>query len=106
MFKLIRFIIGVVILALAAYVVFFVPVGRHTMWGHLSAIWSTEEAQDMRDGISSKVGEVSKEVSAKSDEKVPEKRDDKIPDHITDKDRKDLDKLIKARTGGQGSSDD
>lgn len=33
-----------------------VPLGKRTLFGHVSAIWRTKEATDMRDGISDKAG--------------------------------------------------
>jgi hypothetical protein len=43
--------VEVAILALAAYAFFFMPMGRRTPWGHVSAIFTTapakEAAQDM-----------------------------------------------------------
>jgi len=106
MFKLIRFIIAIVILALAAYMVFFVPVGSLTLWGHLSAIWSTEEARNMRDDIKSSVGHVSDEISERNAEKAPEKEKPVSSDRITDSDRRNLKKLIKSKSGGGDRADE
>jgi len=106
MFKLIRFIIAVVILALAAYTVFFVPVGRLTLWGHLSAIWSTEEARNMRDDIKSSVGDVGDEIPERNEEKAPEKEKPESSDQITDNDRRKLKKLINSKGGGGDRTDE
>ncbi len=38
--------VEVVILALAAYAFFCMPVGRRTPWGHVSAIFSTKPAKE------------------------------------------------------------
>jgi len=42
-------------LAGALYVAFFVPVGAHTLAGHLSRIASTDEAGELTDALSSAV---------------------------------------------------
>jgi hypothetical protein len=33
-----------------------VPLGKRTFFGHVRAIWATDEARDMRDGIKDKAG--------------------------------------------------
>lgn len=48
-----------VILTLAAVVAYFgstVKLGERTFFGHIRAIWSTKEAQDMRKGLDEKAG--------------------------------------------------
>lgn len=47
------------ILALAAVIAYFgstVKLGQRTFFGHVRAIWSTDEAQDMRKGLGEKAG--------------------------------------------------
>jgi hypothetical protein len=49
----------IVYLALAGAVVFFgstVQLGKRTFFGHVRAIWHTEEVQDMKHGIEEKAG--------------------------------------------------
>lgn len=46
-----------IILALAAGLAFLgstVPLGKRTFFGHIRAIWQTEEVQDMKQGIENK----------------------------------------------------
>lgn len=43
--------LSLVVLAALAWAVTSVPLGKRTLWGHLSAIWSTPEAKDMQAGI-------------------------------------------------------
>lgn len=48
-----------VILTLVAVVAFFgstVKLGQRTFFGHVRAIWATDEAQDMRKGLGEKAG--------------------------------------------------
>lgn len=35
-----------------------VKLGKRTFFGHVSAIWNTQEAKDMRDGVGEKAGPV------------------------------------------------
>jgi hypothetical protein len=39
------------ILGAVAFVGATVPLGKHTLFGHVRAIWATPEAREMRDGI-------------------------------------------------------
>ena len=39
-----------------------VKLGKRTFFGHISAIWSTPEAQDMKNGIQEKAGPVLEKV--------------------------------------------
>jgi len=46
-----------VFLALAAGFVWFgssVPLGKHTLFGHVRAIWATEQVQDLKHGVEEK----------------------------------------------------
>lgn len=48
---MIRALISLALLATLAWAVTSVPLGSRTLWGHLSAIWSTPEAKEMQAGI-------------------------------------------------------
>ena len=53
---MIRFL---VYLAIAIGLVWFattVPLGKHTLVGHVRAIWHTEEVRDLRQGVKDKAG--------------------------------------------------
>ena len=39
-----------------------VKLGKRTLFGHVSAIWNTEEAQDAKEGIKEKAGPVMDKV--------------------------------------------
>jgi hypothetical protein len=45
--------IEVLVIALAAYAFFFMPVGRRTPWGHVCAILSTRPAHEAAEDFSS-----------------------------------------------------
>ncbi len=47
---MLRFLFSLIMLAILAYFATTVPLGKRTLWGHLAAIFRTEEAQDLVDG--------------------------------------------------------
>ncbi len=50
MFRLARLIVSTFILAIVIWFAVTVPIGKHTLWGHLRRIASTPEAQDLATG--------------------------------------------------------
>ena len=54
MFGMIKFAIGLALLVMA----FTVPLGNKTFAGHISAIWSSEEGRDLREGVKEKVDDI------------------------------------------------
>ena len=54
---LVKTSIRALLLAVAMYVFFFVHVGAHTLYGHVSRISSTPEAQELGDDLSTVVDE-------------------------------------------------
>ena len=55
---MIRFLITVFIVGALVFFGATVKLGKRTFFGHVKAIWSTQEAKDMRDGVSDKAGPV------------------------------------------------
>ena len=58
---LLRVIRGLITLVVVGVLVFFgatVKLGKRTFFGHVSAIWNTQEAKDMREGVGEKAGPV------------------------------------------------
>jgi hypothetical protein len=53
---MIRFIIFLLIAGALAYCGATVKLGKRTFFGHVQAIWKTEEVQEMKDGIKEKAG--------------------------------------------------
>jgi hypothetical protein len=47
---LVRFCISLVMFAAFIWFAVTVPLGNHTLWGHLHAIFATQEAKDLADG--------------------------------------------------------
>jgi hypothetical protein len=50
MFRLARFIVSCFILGIVIWFAVTVPIGNHTLWGHLRRIASTPEAKDLATG--------------------------------------------------------
>lgn len=55
---MIRFFLTMVIVGALILFGATVKLGKRTFFGHVKAIWSTQEARDMRDGVSDKAAPV------------------------------------------------
>ncbi len=55
---MIRSLFTLVVVAVLIFLGATVPLGKRTFFGHVSAIWRTQEAKDMRDGVGDKAGPV------------------------------------------------
>jgi hypothetical protein len=53
---MIRFLVFLVIAIGIAYFATTVPFGKHTLVGHIRAIWHTEEVHDLKEGVKQKAG--------------------------------------------------
>jgi hypothetical protein len=54
----IRFFFTLVIVGAVVIVGATVKMGKRTFFGHIAAIWATDEARDMRDGVGDKASPV------------------------------------------------
>lgn len=68
MFRLIRWSFWLASFCALVYFAATVPLGSRTLVGHLHAIWSTQEAQDLAKGTRDKAGEVADRVKQQLDE--------------------------------------
>lgn len=59
---MIRLFVTVVLLGMLTWCGATVKLGKRTFFGHISAIWNTEEAQDMKEGVEEKAGPVVKDL--------------------------------------------
>ena len=92
MFHLLRWLIGLALLAALAYFAATVPLGKLTLWEHLKAIAGTRESHELIDGVKGKAGEALR------------RRADARPtldgaDRLTPAERKELRKLIRKQLG-------
>jgi hypothetical protein len=53
---MIRILLYLVVAIIIVYVATSVPLGKHTLVGHIRAIWHTEQVQDLKDGVKEKTG--------------------------------------------------
>ena len=56
MFGFLRLAISACALCLLVWVAVTIPLGKHTLWGHLSRIWATEATQDLVQGAEESAG--------------------------------------------------
>lgn len=50
MYRFVRMLVSTAILFVVVYFAVTVPIGKHTLWGHLVRIARSPEAQDLADG--------------------------------------------------------
>jgi hypothetical protein len=50
----IRFLLTLIVVGIVIFVGATVPMGKRTFFGHVRAIWATDEAKDMREGVGEK----------------------------------------------------
>lgn len=62
MSKLVRFVVGAVVLAVLVWFAVLVPIGKRTLWQHIVRIVKTEEAQDLIDGAKQTAQETAKQA--------------------------------------------
>lgn len=102
MFRLIRFLLSLVFLAAVVWFAVNVQLGKRTLWGHLRAIFATQEAKDLADGTREEAKKVADKVREElgHDAGAPEAaRHSRQPlDPVGADDQKSLDKLVREKT--------
>lgn len=73
MFRLVRFIVSCIMFAAFVWFATSVPLGKHTLWGHLVRIARTDEARDLASGARETAADVAKRMKdeARKDPPVP-----------------------------------
>ena len=59
---LVRFLMSLVMLAAFIWFAVTVPIGKRTLWGHVHAIFGTQEAKDLADGTKEEAEKVARKV--------------------------------------------
>jgi hypothetical protein len=59
---LVRFLVSLVMLAAFVWFAVTVPLGKRTLWGHVHAIFATQEAKDLADGTKQEAEKVARKV--------------------------------------------
>ncbi|MEO6950322.1 MAG: hypothetical protein ABI321_00810 [Polyangia bacterium] len=67
MLALVRFVFSLLVLAVLVWFATMVPLGDHTLWGHLKAIAGTHEAKDFADGTRKEAQKVADKLLDKPD---------------------------------------
>lgn len=112
MFRLIRWVLLLTMLAVLVWFAATVPVGRRTLWAHLRAIFGTREARDLAEGTREEASKVAEKIRRtlqpdagahpgkehnRGVERPPERRRAPL-DPIEPSDRRDLDRLVRDKT--------
>jgi len=97
--KLIRWLIGLCLIAGAVYVAAEIPLGDKTLVQHVRAIAGTEEGQQLVEGVKQKAVEVKAKATgaAQGEAAAGDDGEADADDRLTDSERKLLRKLIKAK---------
>jgi len=59
---LVRFLISVMMLLAFVWFAVTVPLGKRTLWGHVHAIFATQEAKDLAEGTKEEAEKVARKV--------------------------------------------
>lgn len=78
--RVIRFLLTLGIVGVLVFIGATVPMGKRTFFGHVRAIWATEEARDMRDGVGDKAAPVVDKVKRGVEAGVREAGKDPAPE--------------------------
>jgi hypothetical protein len=100
MFRLIRFVLSLAMLAGVVWFAVSVPLGKRTLSGHLRAIFSTPEAKDLADGTKEEAEKVADKVRQglrTADMNESQRRQHAPLDPVEDSDRKKLQDLVKQK---------
>jgi hypothetical protein len=100
MFRLIRLLLSLAMLAGIVWFAVNVPLGKRTFWGHLRAIFSTPEAKDLAEGTKEEAQKVADKVRQglhPSDMNVASRRQHAPLDPVEEGERKKLQELVKQK---------
>ena len=97
---MVRFVISLMMLAAFVWFAVTVPLGKRTLWGHVHAIFGTQEAKDLADGTkqeAQKVAERVREGLHNPDMSPPPRKVREPLDPVDGKERHRLDHLVKQK---------
>ena len=94
MFRLARFLFSLVLFCVVVWFAVTVPLGKRTLWGHLRAIFKSQEVKDLEEGTKREAKRVAESLrhSVRPDAGHPPL------DPIDGPERKRLDKLVRDKT--------
>jgi hypothetical protein len=82
---MIRLLVFLVLVGGLVYVGSTVKLGNRTFFGHVRAIWHTEEVQDLKEGVKDKAGPAAKRVKRGIEKGIEAATDDDPGSGSTDK---------------------
>lgn len=100
MFRLLRGLLGLALMAAVVYGALYVPFGQRTLWEHIKAIASSSEGKKLAEGVKTKAGEVLDKARDKTSEKgktAAPKVGVGTADGFTRNERAELRRLIRER---------
>ncbi len=110
MFRLIKFLFTLLMLACLWYAATTYQLGTKTFWGHLKAIAGSDESKELVKEVKKKAVEVKKEAREKAGDakKLKKKVKDakEAVDNLTAEERDALRKLIKKKAGEEKPAED
>jgi hypothetical protein len=106
MFRLVRFVFSLLVFAVVIWFATTIPLGKKTLWGHLRAIFATQEAKDLAEGTREEARRVADRVREElhrdggaADGGIKTEAPKHPPlDPVAEKDKKALDKLVRDKT--------
>lgn len=98
MFRLVRWLCSLAVLAVMIWFATTVPLGKRTLWGHLRAIFATQAAKDLADGTEEEARKVARRVREELHaDGGTTPRAHRPLDPIDERDRRGLDRLVRER---------
>ena len=102
MFRLVNFLISLMMFAAFIWFAVTVPLGKRTLWGHTQAIFGTQAAKDLADGTKQEAQKVAERVreGLHTPDMSPPPRPRVVEplDPVDGKERRKLDHLVKQKT--------
>jgi hypothetical protein len=101
MFTLARFLVSLAMFVMLIWFATTVNLGKRTLWGHLHAIFATQEAKDLAEGAKEEAHKVAdemrKEIHPDGGDKA-ERHSRQPLDPVGERDQRSLDKLVHDKT--------
>jgi hypothetical protein len=92
-----RFLVSLVMLAALVWFATNVKLGKRTLWGHLVAIFATQEAKDLAEGTKEEAEKVARKVREELHRDGGAARAKPMED-VDEREQRDLGKLVKEKT--------
>ncbi len=99
MFRFFRLLLSLAMLAAFVWFATNVKLGKRTLWGHLAAIFATQEAKDLAEGTKEEAEKVARRVRDELHRDGGAPRASHGPmENVDEREQRDLGKLVKEKT--------